>query len=70
MPTIWIVLQRKRHTEIELCISLRVLQLFRVGHLLSTNGFHAKAKKERLTAAGSRRRQNLKYENFTSFDHS
>ena len=32
--------------------------------LLSTNGFHAKAKNERFTAAGSRCRQNLKYENF------
>ena len=35
-------------------------------HLLGTNGYHAKAKNERFTAASSRSRQNLKYENFTS----
>ena len=34
--------------------------------LLGTNGSHLKAKSERFTAAGSRCRQNLKYENFTS----
>ena len=34
--------------------------------LLGTNGFNIKAKNERFTAAGSRCRQNLKYENFTS----
>ena len=34
--------------------------------LLSTNGFHVKANSERFTAASSRCRQNLKYENFTS----
>ena len=34
--------------------------------LLGTNGFHVKAKNERFTAASSRCRQNLKYENFTS----
>ena len=34
--------------------------------LLSTNGFHVKAKGERFTAASSRCRQNLKHENFTS----
>ena len=34
-------------------------------HLIDANGFHAKAKKERFTAAGSRCRQNLKYEYFT-----
>ena len=34
--------------------------------LLSTNGFHVKAKSDRFTAASSRCRQNLKYENFTS----
>ena len=33
---------------------------------LGTNGFHAKAKSERFTAASSRCRLNLKYENFTS----
>ena len=37
--------------------------------LLATNGFHAKTKNERLTAAGSRCYQNLKNENFrSSFD--
>ena len=34
--------------------------------LHGTNGFHVKAKSERFTAASSRCRQNLKYENFTS----
>ena len=33
--------------------------------LLDTNGFHAKAKNERFTAAGSRCRENLNYEHFT-----
>ena len=52
------------------------MRLFHVGHvvqdrrndcrLLGTNGFHVKAENERLTAAGSRCRQKLKYENFTS----
>ena len=32
---------------------------------LGTNGFHARAKNERFTAACLRCRQNLKYENFT-----
>ena len=35
-------------------------------HLIGTNGFHAKAKNERFTAARSGCRQNFKYENFTS----
>ena len=34
--------------------------------LLGTNGFHVKGKNERFTAASSRGRHNLKYENFTS----
>ena len=34
--------------------------------LLGTNGFHIKAENERFSAVGSRCRQNLKYENFTS----
>ena len=34
--------------------------------LLGTNGFHAKVKIERFTAAGSRCPQNFQYENFTS----
>ena len=34
--------------------------------LLGIIGFHVKAKNERFTAAGSRCRQNLKYENLTS----
>ena len=33
---------------------------------LGTNAFHFKAENERFTTAGSRCRQNLKYENFTS----
>ena len=35
-------------------------------HLIGTNGFHAYAKNERSTAAGSLCGQNLKFENFTS----
>ena len=35
--------------------------------LLGTNGFHVKAKNERFTVVSFRYRQNLKYENFTSF---
>ena len=34
--------------------------------LLGTNGFHAKAKTERFATAGSRCRQTLKNENFTT----
>ena len=34
--------------------------------LLGTNGFQLKAKNERFSATGSRCRQNLKCENFTS----
>ena len=34
--------------------------------LLGTNRSHVKAKNERFTGVGSRCRQNLKYENFTS----
>ena len=33
---------------------------------IGTNDFHVKAKNERFTAASSRCRQNLKYENFMS----
>ena len=47
-----------------------LLTLYKIGEvhfrLLGTNGFHAKAQIEKFTAAGSRCRQNLKYENFTS----
>ena len=43
--------------------------LYKIGgvhfHLLGTNAFHVQAKDERFTAASSRCRQNLKYENFT-----
>ena len=52
------------------CDYSMLITLYEVGgmhfHLLGTNGFHAKAKNERFTAASSRCRQNLKYENFTS----
>ena len=34
--------------------------------LLGTNEFHVKVENERFSAAGSRYRQNFKYENFTS----
>ena len=47
-----------------------LVTLYKVGEvhlrLNGTNGFHVKAKNESFTAAGSRRRQNLKYENYTS----
>ena len=46
-----------------------LVTLYKIGELhfrlLGTNGFHVKAKNERFTAANSRCRQNLKYENFT-----
>ena len=50
-----------------------LLTFYKIGEmhfrLLGTNGFHVKAENERFTAAGSRCRQNLKYETFTlSFD--
>ena len=35
-------------------------------HLIDTNSFHIKAEKERLSAMGSRYRQNLKLETFKS----
>ena len=51
------------------CDYSMLITLYTIGgvhfHLLSTNGFHVKAKSERFTAASSRCRQNLKYENFT-----
>ena len=47
-----------------------LITLYKIGELhfrsLGTNGFHVKAKRERYTAASSRCRQNLTYENFTS----
>ena len=47
-----------------------LVTLYKLGevhfHFLGTNGFHVKAKNERFTIAGSRCRQNLKYENFKS----
>ena len=47
-----------------------LITLYKIGgllfRLLATNGFRVKAKKERFTAARSRCRQNLKYENFSS----
>ena len=48
-----------------------LITLYKIGELhfrlLGTNGFHVKAKSERFTAASSRCRQNLKYENSSSF---
>ena len=47
-----------------------LITLYKIGgvdfRLLATNGFRVKAKKERFTAASSRCRQNLKYENLPS----
>ena len=66
------LLQRKRHLKIRWNV-LRLCYiglLYEIGEvyfrLLGTNGFHVKAKNERFRATGSRRRQNLKYEKFTS----
>ena len=46
-----------------------LVALYKIGEvhfrLLGTNGYHAKAKNERFTAASSRCGQKLKYENFT-----
>ena len=46
------------------------ITLYKIGgvhfRLLGTVGFHVKAKNERFTAASSRCRHNLKYENFMS----
>lgn len=45
--------------------------MFEVGkvsfYVLGTHGFHGKAENEKLTAAGSRCRENLKYKSFMSF---
>ena len=70
-------LQRKRHIKIELCVKLSLLRLFHVDHVVQNTRIALslawyerfsckKAKSERFTAASSRCRQNLKYENFTS----
>ena len=66
----------KRHIKIELCVMLSVcdysmvVTLHKIGEvffrLRGTNGFHVKAENERLTAAGSCCRQDLKNENFTT----
>ena len=46
------------------------MALYKIGEvhfrMFDTNGFHVKAKNERFTAAGSRCRQNLKFENLMS----
>ena len=48
-----------------------LVTLYKIGdvqfRMFATNSFHVKAENERFAAAGSRCRQNLKYENFTSF---
>ena len=48
-----------------------LVTLYKIGEvqfrMFATNSFHVKAENERFAAAGSRCRQNLKYENFTSF---
>ena len=70
------LLQRKRHIKGVLCVRLSVTRLFQVDHVVQTRRnvpslpwhewFSCKAKNERFSAAGSRCRQSLKYENFTS----
>ena len=69
-------LQRKRRIKIELCVKLSLLRLFHVYHVVQNTRialslawyerFSCKGKEWRFTAASSRCRQNLKYENFTS----
>ena len=67
-------LQGKHRINTELCVKSLAIILFITLYkidgvhfrLLGTNGFHVKAKNERFTAASSRCRQNLKYENFPS----
>ena len=52
------------------CDFSTLVALYKIGGVhfrwLGTNGFQVKAENERFTAASSRYRQNLKYENFTS----
>ena len=47
-----------------------LVTMYKIGEvhfrLFDTNGFHVKVENYRFTAAGSRCRQNLKYENVTS----
>ena len=69
-------MQGKRHIKIELCVKLSLLRLFHVDHVVQNRRtalslvwhewFSCKGKDERFTAASSRCRQNLKYENFAS----
>ena len=53
------------------CNYFKLVSMYKIGEvhfrLLGTNGFHAKVKNERFTAAGSRCRQNLKNENLTPY---
>ena len=69
--------QRKHDIKVELCVNLSdysmLVMLYKIDEvhfrLLGKNGYCAKAKNERFSAASSRCRQNLKYENFTSSFH-
>ena len=70
-------LRRQRYIKIKLCVKLSLLRLLHVDHVVQNRWSalslawyewlrHVKAKGERFTPVGSRCRQNLKYENFTS----
>ena len=66
-------LQRKRHIKIERCVKLSLLRLFHVGRVvqnrrsaLSLAWHECKGREWKISAASSRCRQNIKYENFTS----
>ena len=59
------LLQRKRHVKIGLCCGLSVLGLFQVGQIIR-NGYSVLSLDWQLSAVGSRCRQNLKFETFTS----
>ena len=66
------LLQRKRHIETELFVSLSVLRLFHVDHVVQNRRrvpsltWRERARNERFTTPGSCCGQNLKYKNFTS----
>ena len=69
-------LQGQRLIKTELCVKLSLLRLFHVDHVVQNRRsalslachewFSCKGKEGKFTAASSRCRQNLKYENFPS----
>ena len=69
-------LQRKRHIKIEFCVKLSLMRLFHVSRVVQNRRsalslawhewFSSKGREWKISAASSRCRQNIKYENFTS----